>query len=43
MADYMIRNRLRNPSDLRRFNTDGYKFSAAESTEDHLVFLRDKR
>ncbi len=42
MARYVIKNRLRNPNDLRDFDTAGYRYSEAQSTPDKLVFLRDQ-
>ncbi|MCW3149955.1 peroxide stress protein YaaA [Stutzerimonas stutzeri] len=41
MARYVIKERIQNPDRLRDFDYDGYRFSAADSTPDHLVFLRD--
>jgi len=43
MTDFIIRNRLEKPADLIHFTAGGYAYAAAESTEDKLVFLRDKR
>lgn len=41
MARYVIKNRLRDPLDLRAFDTQGYCFNQEQSSADKLVFLRD--
>ncbi|MBO3277793.1 peroxide stress protein YaaA [Pseudomonas schmalbachii] len=41
MARYVIRERLTDPAGLKDFDYAGYRFSAEQSTEDSLVFLRD--
>ena len=41
MARYVIRNRIENPEQLKAFDSEGYRFSPDESSNDHLVFLRD--
>ncbi len=43
MADYIIKNRMTNPAALKKFDVDGYRFDKESSTEDRLVFLRDKK
>jgi len=40
MSAYIIRNRLKDPEELKAFNVDGYKFYKSESTESNLVFQR---
>lgn len=40
MVRYLIENRLKNPQDLKCFNTDGYSFNAALSSQDRWVFTR---
>jgi cytoplasmic iron level regulating protein YaaA (DUF328/UPF0246 family) len=40
MSAYIIKNKLKNPEDLKDFNVDGYKFSKTESSKNNLVFLR---
>jgi cytoplasmic iron level regulating protein YaaA (DUF328/UPF0246 family) len=40
MADFIVRNRITDPSDLRAFNVAGYCFDAASSSELEPVFLR---
>ncbi|UCJ18717.1 peroxide stress protein YaaA [Pseudomonas sp. MM211] len=41
MARHVIRERLKNPQDLKDFDDQGYRFSAKDSSADKLVFLRD--
>lgn len=40
MADFIVRNGVTEPADLKEFKTAGYKFSKVDSTDDQLVFLR---
>jgi uncharacterized protein len=40
MSAYIIKNRLKNPEELKDFNIDGYKFYKSESSETNLVFQR---
>lgn len=40
MTAFMLRNRLGTVESLKTFNEDGYRYSAKESDEDTLVFLR---
>ena len=40
MSAYIIRNRLKNPEDIKAFNVDGYKFYKSESYGMKLVFQR---
>jgi len=40
MARYIIKNRLQNPDDLRAFDCDGYRWSAALSDGNQMVFTR---
>ena len=40
MSDFIIRRRLRRPSDLKKFNTAGYEFDAERSHGDELLFTR---
>ena len=42
MANFIIRNRITNPSGLTDFNAVGYRYDAESSTEDKPVFLRDQ-
>ena len=42
MSDFIIRNRLKNPEDLKDFTGMGYRFDEASSTLDQWVFLRDQ-
>ena len=43
MARYVVENRITDPSDLKGFNLDGYKYYAAESKVDKPVFRRAER
>jgi len=40
MADFIIRERLTKPRELKDFNAAGYQFDSASSTESSYVFLR---
>ena len=42
MAAWIIRNRVNAPHTLKKFNENGYQYSAAESTAERLVFLRKR-
>ena len=42
MARFVIQNKIKNPTDLNKFNLDGYKYSAKDSSEYSPVFLRNK-
>ena len=41
MARFIIKNRLKNPEQLRKFNFGGYQYKHEESTNLSPVFLRD--
>ena len=41
MARYVIKERIEQPHQLQDFAYDGYRYSAKDSSADHLVFLRD--
>ena len=41
MARFVIQNKIKNPTDLNKFNLDGYKYSAKDSSEYSPVFLRN--
>lgn len=41
MADFIVRNALTSPDDLREFNVAGYAYDEERSTEDAPVFLRN--
>jgi len=43
MADFMIRERLRQPEELKEFNAAGYRFDPASSSDSHFVFLRPQQ
>jgi cytoplasmic iron level regulating protein YaaA (DUF328/UPF0246 family) len=43
MARYVVENRISDPSNLKGFNLDGYKYCAAESTVVKPVFRRAER
>lgn len=40
MADYIVRNGVTDPVELRKFKTAGYRFSKKDSDDKTLVFLR---
>jgi cytoplasmic iron level regulating protein YaaA (DUF328/UPF0246 family) len=42
MADYIVKNKLKESEDLREFSTGGYAYDAASSTVDKPVFLRSE-
>ena len=41
MARFVIQNKIKNPTDLNKFNLDGYKYSKKDSSEYSPVFLRN--
>jgi hypothetical protein len=41
MARYVIKQRIRDPEQLKAFDYQGYRYSAEQSKPDSLVFLRD--
>ena len=41
MARWIIENKITDSKDLKKFNVDGYYYSAKDSTESEPVFLRD--
>lgn len=40
MADYIIRNRIENPEDIKSFDVDGYRFDASLSDDKQWTFER---
>ncbi len=42
MADFMIRNRISDPEEMKTFNSLGYAFDEEKSTGKHLVFKKEK-
>ncbi len=40
MSAYIIKNKLKNPEDIKPFNVDGYKFNQSKSNATNYVFLR---
>lgn len=40
MAQYIIKNNIKNPDDIKNFKTDGYKFNPSLSTENEWIFVR---
>ena len=40
MADFIVRNRIKSIEDLKAFSTHGYQFSAEDSEDSTLTFLR---
>tara|TARA_B100000686_G_C16716447_1_gene932327 strand:- start:838 stop:1611 length:774 start_codon:yes stop_codon:yes gene_type:complete len=43
MARYMIQNQIKNPEDLRKFNSEGYAYNESLSNTGDLVFTREER
>lgn len=43
MSAYIIKNRIKTPGKLKNFDAEGYYFSAEESSENQLVFLREEQ
>jgi len=41
MARWIIKERISTPDQLSAFDYEGYRYSANDSSADHLVFLRD--
>jgi len=41
MSRFVIQQRVNDPEQLKRFDAQGYYYSAEQSKPDHLVFLRD--
>ncbi|WP_194789179.1 peroxide stress protein YaaA [Pseudomonas sp. UFMG81] len=41
MSRFVIEQRISDPEQLKRFDVQGYYYSAEQSKPDHLVFLRD--
>lgn len=41
MVRYIVDHRIENPEDIKKFDTDGYRISMADSSESDWVFLRD--
>jgi cytoplasmic iron level regulating protein YaaA (DUF328/UPF0246 family) len=41
MVNYVVKNRLDNPEDLKNFDSEGYAFNKALSSNEELVFCRD--
>ena len=40
MANFVIKNKINNPDDLKSFEGLGYAFSKSRSSENTLVFIR---
>ena len=40
MTDYILRNRIENPEDMKKFKQGGYKFSKADSDDKQWTFIR---
>ena len=41
MADFIVRNKIKSPVELLKFDTDGYYYCQSSSTVEEPVFLRD--
>lgn len=42
MANYLVKNKIKDAERLKEFNEDGYAFYAPASSENHLVFHREE-
>ena len=40
MVQFMVKNKIKNPEDLKQFNLENYQFSDELSNENHWVFIR---
>ncbi len=40
MSNFMIKNKITNPEELKTFNEDGYEYTENKSTENEWVFIR---
>ncbi len=43
MTDFVVRNKIEDPEELKAFNERGYYFSEERSSDDEFVFLRDEK
>ncbi|MDA8980693.1 peroxide stress protein YaaA [bacterium] len=43
MADYIVRNGIQDPADLKKFTTAGYRLSRGDSSEKEFVFTRKEQ
>ncbi|MDB4142686.1 peroxide stress protein YaaA, partial [Akkermansiaceae bacterium] len=43
MADYIVRNGIQDPADLKKFTTAGYRLSKGDSSEKEFVFTRKEQ
>lgn len=43
MVSYIVKNRLKDPAQLRDFDVEGYRFDDTESTDSKLVFKRKQK
>lgn len=43
MTAYIIKNRLKNPEDIKSFHQDGYAFNPSFSTADEWIFTRSRK
>lgn len=43
MSRYIIQQRLTQPSQLKKFDVEGYQFVASESSDNELVFKRPEQ
>ena len=41
MANYIIRKRIENVQDIKKFNLDGYQFTKELSIENEWTFIRN--
>lgn len=43
MSNFIVRNRITDPADLREFDVAGYYFDESSSSETNLMFLREEQ
>lgn len=43
MANYLIRERVKRPDDVKRFSVGGYRYDSESSDDETFTFLRDER
>ncbi|MES2627356.1 MAG: peroxide stress protein YaaA [Bacteroidota bacterium] len=43
MANYLIKNEVKSPADLRGFDAEGYIYAPKLSTKDQFIFTRDEK
>lgn len=41
MVQYIVKNQIQDPEELKKFDEDGYRFEEALSTKNNYVFLQN--